>query len=216
MSYTTGSVLVRFRGYLQAINQTWSIGLRAPATVPIAPADIQGLASAIATGTAADAAQLATATLGIGNAWTGVDVYLYNSLPGSSVATGHQDYASAKVGSGDNMPSDVALVVSLRSQFAGARNRGRIYLPCTKVSALEQNGQFGSNALTALVPNVKALINHTNTALATVTGVGAVSVISATHNQAAAITRFVIDSKLDTQRRREDKIPPAYIQQSAV
>lgn len=213
MAYSSPSLLVRFRGTLINQNQSWSYGLRWVGTTPPTLANLQAIAAALVAGAPAqNMASLMSATTGIGCVATGVDVYYYPTYPGKASVSASADYSPFRGPStGDNMPSQCSLVVSLRTAVTGRSGRGRVYLPFTRVAQLETSGQVGFSILPAVADAWKGFADSVVGALnGVLPGYQGPYVVSGTHGVANAVTQYVIDSKVDTQRRREDKLPANY------
>lgn len=102
------------------------------------------------------------------------------------------------------LPDQCTPVASLRTGRAGRSYRGRMYLPYPKL-ALTAAGQMGSSAADDLATAVAACITAING------GGMAVSVVSATQASAVPVTNVLIDTVVDTQRRRRNKISPTHI-----
>lgn len=184
-------------------------------TTPPTLANLQALAAALVTGAPAQGlAVLMGQCVGVQCVATGVDVYYYPSVPGKATVSASADFSPPRgPTTGDNMPSQCSLVVSLRTQVTGRSGRGRVYLPFTRVAQLDATGQVSGIALATIADDFKAFAD------AVIGGVGGVLpgyqgpyVVSGTHGFSNAVSRYVIDSKVDTQRRREDKQAPAATQ----
>lgn len=211
MAYPGGSLLIRYRGTIGGAAQTWSFGLRVPLPTLLTQANLDDIALNLTDAASRSIANALITNVG-GNAvtLTGVDVYQYASLPGSANGQSGHNFAPVITGTGDNMPGEVALVATLLSGRPGSSNRGRIYLPMTKVAALESSGQVAQTNLTTIGNAVQQLIQDVNSVVAAVGSPNGVSVISQTKGTAVKVTSVTIDSKCDSQRRREDKIAGAY------
>jgi hypothetical protein len=97
------------------------------------------------------------------------------------------------------MPNQVAIVVTLQTGFSGRRNRGRYYLPCTRLATLNL-GQIPSTTVTAVALNAKAFLDAVNSAVGQ-----PVSVLSQVAGSAKPVTGVRVDSKFDIQRRRANR-----------
>lgn len=123
-----------------------------------------------------------------------------------SVLTGQQQtlrestVALAGVAAGDNLPAEVALVVSLRTPLANRSGRGRFYLPQMAALALAADG------------NVDATVqaNVLDAALFAWEGANAAGenpvVYSRTNRTTQAITTFNIGDVFDVQTRRTNSL----------
>lgn len=215
MAYSSPSLLVRFRGTLITADQTWSFGLRWVGTTPPTLANLQAVAAALVTGAPAQGmAVLLGQCVGVQCVATGVDVYYYPAIPGKASISASADYSPPRgPTTGDNMPSQCSLVVSLRTAMTGRSGRGRVYLPFTRVAQLDATGQVSGIALATIADDFKTFADAVIGALnGVLPGYQGPYVVSGTHGMANAVTRYVIDSKVDTQRRREDKQAPAATQ----
>lgn len=129
----------------------------------------------------------------------------YLREPGSGVATLVGDFTGAPLaGSGTQVhPTQVALVVSLRTDIAGRAWRGRIYLPALVASVAMSQAQLDSVALAAA--DMIAGINQDISGIAgTPWGVAFGPLI-----EPSPVTSVSLDNLLDTQRRRRNKLAPS-------
>lgn len=203
--------MIRYHGTVGSPGQTWSMGFRVPLPALVGQATLDGLATSMTQGTArAHAAIMMNQVAGSLTTLDGIGIYQYAALPGNAAAQSGHNFAPQIVGTGDNMPGEVALVATLLTGRPGSSNRGRVYLPLTRVAALEQSAQVSQATLTALGNALVDVLNDVNNALASATIPNDVSIVSATKGTAVKVTSIAIDSKADAQRRREDKIAPAY------
>jgi hypothetical protein len=106
-----------------------------------------------------------------------------------------------------------AVVHSLRTATPGRRGRGRCYFPANGATLTGSN--LSSTVTTALSNSFRTYLDAVN---ATALGAGTVVAIVATSlmNPAPAVTRVVVDSELDVQRRRANKILGTSIVSSAL
>lgn len=121
------------------------------------------------------------------------------------VATGKQqrladaDVNLAGTATGNAFPADVAIVVSLRTELANRRGRGRFYLPQPAVSTGTAPGRLVAATQTALadaLANAWAGFNVTASPV----------VYSRTSRATEDITSFNVGDMFDTQRRRENAV----------
>lgn len=159
-------------------------------------------------------ASLMSACVGVGNVATGVDVYYYPAYPGKATISASADYSPFRgPNTGDNIPSQCSLVVTLRTATTGRSGRGRVYLPFTRAAQLQTDGQVGVGAIASVADAFKGFSDSVIGAMSgSLPGYQGPYVVSGTHGVANAVTRFIIDSKVDTQRRREDKQAAHYIE----
>lgn len=99
------------------------------------------------------------------------------------------------------MPDQVAIVASLRTGLAGRSFRGRMYLPINNMT-LGADGQMGSATGTLICNAVGAMLD------ACASSSLVPNVVSATQSTQQPITLISMDTVLDTQRRRRNKIKP--------
>lgn len=104
---------------------------------------------------------------------------------------------------GNPLPYQVAVVISLQSDTATRAGRGRLYLPAPDVSMCV-DGKLSSTALTNIDGGFTALFDSLNTS-------GLTPVIrNRTAHSSITITAARVGSVFDTQRRRRNKIPETY------
>lgn len=103
-------------------------------------------------------------------------------------------------GTGDALPTDVALVVSLRTTLANRRGRGRFYLPqFDSTTALTSDGRVaGTLQTTVLDELLTAWTNYVAT--------GTPVVYSRAGRTTQPIESFDVGDLWDTQRGRQDRI----------
>lgn len=101
---------------------------------------------------------------------------------------------------GNALPADCAITVSLRTQLANRSGRGRFYLPQPAASTSAADGKISTATVNALVA---ALEPAWQTFGAWSTPV----VYSRTMRQTQIIQSFNVGNLYDTQRRRENKLP---------
>lgn len=133
------------------------------------------------------------------------------------ISVGQANYGSPLVGLGaaSKTPQD-AVVISLRTGEPGARGRGRIYVPAL-AAVLGTGFKFTTPGPAAMAADFKALFkligDQLNAELAAnsyaVTVVLAVR--SVTGHVSYDVSRLQCGDVLDTQRRRRDALPEAYV-----
>jgi hypothetical protein len=132
--------------------------------------------------------------------------YPSGSTSAALVSTG---FTLTAAGAGSRqMPPQCALVMSLRSLTPGRSGRGRNYIPMG-IGGSNNNGGIGSTPLNTVTTAYAAIL--TNIAALSLAGFSAQVpiVASFTTGQFHEIVDVIGDSKIDTQRRREDKVLPA-------
>lgn len=118
-------------------------------------------------------------------------------------------------GSANKTPQD-SVVFSLRTSTPGARGRGRMYWPAL-AATLSGTWQMTAPAPATLVTDVKTWLQASNTAIDDYyISIGsaqraALSVRSVTDHVCRDVNLIQIGSVLDTQRRRRDSLPEAYV-----
>jgi len=104
---------------------------------------------------------------------------------------------------GNQLPFQVAVVISLLTDTATRHGRGRLYLPAPDVSMCT-NGALSSTCLTNLDAGFTALFDSLNTG-------GLTPVVrNRTGHTSTVVTSARVGSVFDTQRRRRNKIAETY------
>jgi hypothetical protein len=125
-----------------------------------------------------------------------VTVYSYLTSSGRATHIAEASIARAGTGSSGVLPNQAALVVTLLTDNAGRRSRGRVYLPCNGLDLA--TGQAAGGTVT----NVATWFANFLTALNGDLGDQHVVVLSQVGEVSTPITSTRVDSKIDTQRRR--------------
>jgi hypothetical protein len=123
---------------------------------------------------------------------------------GYSDTSGHASHIGVKTGTlvGSSLghsPDQMAVVASLRTEFAGARRRGRMYFPALGHD-IGTASQFDGGQTSALCTAIAGAFAASNTAI----GFPAV-VISFLTGDLNEITQVKIDQRPDIQRRRANR-----------
>lgn len=105
----------------------------------------------------------------------------------------------AGVSASPALPGDVAIVVSLRTDLANRRGRGRFYLPQPAENAVGDEGRIDGAAVTAILSALQSAWNGTASSVDTV-------VYSRTNRTFENVVTYNIGDLFDTQRRRENKL----------
>lgn len=140
-------------------------------------------------------------------------VYYYP--PNSDVATEQAEGSlGVFVGLGSNsIPTQSSVVLSLRTGLPGRVNKGRLYWPATGPALTSHQiasalaGTLASTTATAIA-GINALTLDGDNAT--------VAVATSLRDFPADVTQVVVDSRVDTQRRRADKTPALYTGTAAV
>lgn len=149
---------------------------------------------------------------------TKTTTYFYPAHAVNALSVAESIIPSPVAGTGTTyLPTQSALVASMRTAVAGKSGRGRSYFPING-QALGSDHQL-SGATCGTVANAYALmlttLNGLNETANGITGQTA-SVASFTKGQLNTIRTVIVDSKIDTQRRREDKTPTTAFRSATV
>ena len=124
---------------------------------------------------------------------------LVNEATGQQLELAEGNVSLAGSQAGASLPADVAVCVSLRTNLANRRGRGRMYLPCPAVAQVVTTGKLSTGAQTDFV-------NALSAAWTTYKTTGTPVVYSRVNRDTADIVSFNIGDLFDTQRRRENKL----------
>lgn len=106
---------------------------------------------------------------------------------------------------GTPLPRQLSIVHSLRSAVAGRKGRGRFYMPFTSGANLDATGQASSAHVTNLAAEFKTFVDAAN-----VLDIGAAPALLGVASRDSGFdvvsTAVIVNSKIDTQRRRTDKV----------
>lgn len=137
--------------------------------------------------------------LGSRVAWIGTD--------GHTLSAQERPVAPVVGGSTDpSLPTEVALVVSLRTAVATRSTRGRMYLPPLTVSQMGYAGRYLDAAVTTVADGAEDFMNDVTVGTTTWTPV----VASGTASLLTPITQIAVGNVPDAQRRRRDSLIEAY------
>lgn len=206
MPIPANTARIVFRGALDG-GEIWESGFWVHGSVPTSNDNAEGLAGAalgLATSTDNSGA-LHTCAEDLWDAFTNVSEATCYSYPNGGIAAEYigTNTQTPLVGSGaGRCPNQIALVISLRSAAAGRRNRGRMYMPATGPT-LSASGQVSPSVTAAVCSSWANFFGDWNA----LSGNPQVSVVSRIGAGAVApVTRVAVDSVLDTQRRRRNKV----------
>lgn len=115
--------------------------------------------------------------------------------------------ASVYGGATTALPPQCSTVVSLRTPVAGARGRGRMYLPTLGSNALYQDGRLAVASRSAIASAMQLFLNDWNAD----SGTQPVGVASAVGGYVTTVTSIQVGDVIDTQRRRRDTLPESYL-----
>jgi hypothetical protein len=152
------------------------------------------------------------ACIGVGANWNKVSVYSH--IDGGPLAA-HVGFFDVPSGAGSsqtgaNQILQTCCVASLRSDTAGRRGRGRMFLPAAGIPVV--SGRFNSS-INTLADNLAAMFSLLN-ALTDVTWNPCV--LSNADSAFRPITSVVIDNRPDVQRRRANRFTSSSLRTAAV
>lgn len=201
-------IRVELRGTTASGAEVWSCGFSTAPPVGGGLADVESLALEAAVTFANNFFSVTAVNSAFGTAtrFTSTRVQQLEA-DGSVRATAESILGTPVVGSATtSLPTQCAVVVSLRSPTAGARGRGRMYLPNPAASALQSNGRLTTTVRDALAVNMRSAMNIWN-GLADTEPVG---VASAAGGFVTTVNKIQVGDVVDTQRRRRDALPESY------
>lgn len=114
------------------------------------------------------------------------------------------------------MPTQVAVAVSLQTDYPGPLGRGRFYLPGPPTGALQADGTLTNAQRDNIATRAQAFVQAINSGVATLNGSPRVAVASGgsiTRGIAGAVrvvTQIKVGRRLDIQRRRAGDIKEDY------
>jgi hypothetical protein len=154
--------------------------------------------------TAINSAVVATADAYTGGVhFTGVKTHTYDLANfHTSLAVRESALDVAGTSSGDSLPQEVCMVLSLRTDTPGKSGRGRMYLPAIKSSQLTPDGLYQSVV-------IDEILTAWHDAWVTMTGSDQSTtpvVVSRLHHNAHAVTSMNIGNVPDVQRRRRNRL----------
>jgi hypothetical protein len=139
--------------------------------------------------------------------WNPIQVDMLDPGTGKTTERGYDTVSMAGTGSSvaASLPPSVAVCVTLRSNEAGPRGRGRFYLPAPLASAASSAGRMTSATLTSF----SAALANAFTFLDAVSPDIVPAIYSKAHNSIFASTRADVGDVFDSQRPRRDKLVEA-------
>lgn len=118
-------------------------------------------------------------------------------------------------GTTSTLPYQSSLVASLRTAGFGGSSRGRLYWPATGVPLTASTFRVSSSNVTSALAGVKTYLTSVTTALeATLVNDCHLAVWSRTNNSTQWVNSIQMGDVIDTQRRRRDSLPEAYLSTS--
>lgn len=142
-------------------------------------------------------------------------VYYYPTGATAATIVGASTRASNAGLNSITAPPQCAVVVSLLTGLAGRANRGRIYVPGLAISLGTTTGQLTSGTPAPLAQSIANFITLLRTRQLT-TGSNSVPIVAGATGGGYPITTVRVDSVVDTQRRRRDKVTPAITANASV
>lgn len=136
---------------------------------------------------------------GAGTTFDGVRTYFYDGGTTASTVGGF-DLVAPVVGAGAIVqPDQVAMVLTLRTDLAGRRSRGRMYLPANK-AAIDASGNVD-------LANIQLIVDAASTSfgLLKVAPSQQLVVVSRVGGTKTPVTSLSMDTRPDIQRRRANK-----------
>lgn len=130
--------------------------------------------------------------------------YSYLDSTGKATYVGTAAITGGTASGSQGLPDQCSLAVTLLTGHAGRRNRGRIFMPCH--AGTITNGQLTSASVSAIATWWSNLITHLNSTI----GAQHICVLSQAGASSYTVNAVQVDSKIDIQRRRADKLQPTY------
>lgn len=133
------------------------------------------------------------------------------SVLGPARAGVYLNPAQAGQVTGSPLPPQNTVAASLRTQRAGRRGRGRIYLPYLSNSSLNSSGGIGSTVVDSLRNGVDNLLEELATNTNQTTNWSVRPIVTGSPWQSyGIITQVEVGDRIDTQRRRRRQIKETY------
>jgi hypothetical protein len=200
MTIPVGTVKVVFGGSLPT-PEKFAFSFWLGSTPITTQAAANTLATDIVTAFASTAKANVLAYLMNSGSYDNVKVYCYPVGGPTASVIGQATIASgAGTGTSNPHPLQCAIVVSLRTSFAGRRNRGRLYLPLTSVALTAH--QLTSSQCADIAGAMAAFFNSLNAN----SSYGDVSIVSQVGTGLVTkVSSVIVDSRVDVQRRRANR-----------
>lgn len=211
MAYSTDFIRVSISGTCYQDQEIWNTGFNV-ITSPNKPIDIGVLRGVAAIVAESWKSFFAVSGQGVGMS----DAYFTDLVKTSHIGVDgkvvgnevYEEFYEPKIrgGMSNFKPApQLALVATLRSAVRkGPAALGRMYLP-SPFSEVEANGEVTNSQRLTIQERFSRFIDGVNLGLKTDMGVGLAS--PAGEGVQSRVTRFRIDSRIDTQRRRANHIP---------
>lgn len=211
MAYATDFIRVSISGTCYEDQEIWNTGFNV-ITSPNTPIDI-GLLRSVAVITAESwDSFFAVSGQGVGissSYYTDVVKASHIGVDGKVVGNEvHEEFYEPRIRGGMSQfkpAPQLALVATLRSAIRkGPAALGRMYLP-SPFATVESNGEVTNSRRLTMQERFSSFLDGVNLGLPTDMGIGLAS--PAGEGVQSRVTRFRIDSRIDTQRRRANHIP---------
>lgn len=200
MSIPVGTVKVVVNGSLPTPEKfAWSFWMGSTPITTQAAANT--LAADLVTMFASTAKPNLLAYIANSGSYDSIKVYCYPSGGPTATVIGTASISTgAGTGTGNPHPLQTALCVSLRTAFAGRRNRGRFYLPLTARSLTAHQLILAdcadvAGAVAAFFNAINANASYGDVSIVSQVGSGLVT----------KVTSVIVDSRPDVQRRRSNR-----------
>ncbi len=189
-------------------NQTWSIGLDFDPSATATNATLATWLGTIGPGSITtwwNATGGPKALNAADTRLTKLTAYFYDIGSDLADAMAIYNFGTPLVGTGTAYhPTQVCVCVTKVTDGVGRRYRGRCYVPAT-AQTLASNHQMSSGTATDIATAFAALVTDLNNDTVSGGSVTAI-VVSQLLVGGSAITKIAVDSELDIQRRRADKL----------
>ena len=149
---------------------------------------------------------------------TGLRVYLYEAGATHASIVGEHTPSTPVTGEGSQyLPALACLVQSLRTEFIGKSQRGRMYVPFT-AGALSNAGQASDDVCSGMADATSTLFSSVNALNLTADAVTGQTVVVASFTKGATtpVTEVIVDSVVDTQHRRQDRLGALHVESHSV
>lgn len=205
------SYLFTFGGRVAA-SQRWTIGIRANYTGPTGQPTGAALSAACAQlytdftnaawATSASGTTNLASVAGSASTFDIVRGYWYDAGTGPAVVAG-VGQGTAQPGTGSsNLPPQCAIVATLLTGLAGRSARGRVYIP-NRTVIVDASGNFPTATASGIATSMANFLSLMRTRSV---GTSLLVPVVQGRNQVNPITAVAVDTIVDTQRRRRDKV----------
>lgn len=193
-------------------SQTWSVGINLQMATAVTPS--QSALNDLATQLFTDFnSQVWSTTVTGAKAVKGnavgslsqVRTYYYPGGAGRATAAGTSSNAAVASTVTTGYPQ-IAVVATLQTYVPGARARGRMYLPGQAANVQAGTSQLSATEAQAYATSIANFLSLVRTR--TLQGSLLTPIVKSFTGQQTAITQVRVDTVVDTQRRRRDKLVP--------